>query len=194
MVALDAGRSVTDLEFRAIRVGIVSGRIVDTAGQPLAGIAVALIRKTYDQNGGASFGSEGGAATTDERGEYRVPVLPHAGYYLLARGGGSGANAAPRYAGSIFPGTSDLAAAATIDVRSAATETLKDFALAPQRLFAVRGRVVDGATGRPPADAAMWITTTSLLGGETITAMPTYSPAAGTSETRVSEMDAMRSA
>ena len=57
---------------------------------------------------------------------------------------------------------------------------MKDFALALQRPVAVRGRVVDGVTGKPPARAAVWITPKSLLGD--VYETPKYDPANGTFE------------
>jgi protocatechuate 3,4-dioxygenase beta subunit len=182
------------VEFRATPVGLVVGRIVDTSGRPIGGIAVELFRRTYGQDGADSFGS-GGATTTNPRGEYQLSAMPHAGYLLFARmsSTASGADPAQRYAGSLYPGTTEVTPRRRLTVRARSSVMLKDLVLEPQRLFAIRGRVVDGASGRPPSDASVWITTTSLLGAETITAMPTYNRRTGPSR-RASAWDGTPSA
>ena len=182
-VALTGGRSITDIVFRATPVGTIAGRIVNAAGQPVAGIAVEAFKNTYDATGGRSFSSSG-SATTNERGEFRVSVMPGRGYYVLARDSRT-MNVAERYGGTLYPGVTDLASATPSDLNSGATVLLKDLVVGPQRLYAIRGRVIDVETGRPPPGASVWITTTALLGGETITTMPAYDPANGTFETRV---------
>src|SRR5262249_17078870 len=77
------------------------------------------------------------------------------------------------------------ASATALDLRAGTTLTLDDLRLGPLRLYSVSGRVVDGATGQPPPRASVWITTTSIMGAEPITASPSYDPATGAFETRV---------
>jgi len=185
MVPLSAGQSVGDLLFRASAVGRIAGRVVDGAGRPLAGIEVQVFRRGYDENGALFFGV-GGAATTGERGEYNVSVLPRGGYLVLARTSADRmmAGGVDRYGASLYPGTSELANAASIAVAPAATTALLDLALGPLQLHAIRGRVID-ESGQPPRDVSVWITTTSLMGGDTITGQPAYDASKGTFEARV---------
>jgi hypothetical protein len=183
LVELTRGRSITDVVFRAVPAGTIAGRIINTTGEPVTGISVEAFKKVYDAAGGQQF-SASGATMTNEQGQFRIAVRPGRGYYVVARD--SRAIREPeRYGGAIYPGVMDAAAATTTDVGSGATVVLKNLTIRPQRLFAIRGRVIDSGTGRPPRDAAVWITTAALLGGETITAMPVYDRATGAFETRV---------
>lgn len=43
-----AGQSVRNLEIRMMRAGYLTGRIVNSAGRPLAGIDVTLMKSVYD--------------------------------------------------------------------------------------------------------------------------------------------------
>ena len=181
LISLAPVRAVTDLVFHATPVGVLSGRIVDADGRPIGGMSVAAFRRTYTEYGEESV-STGGEAVTNERGEYRVPVMPRRGYILAAFPRASGG---ARYGAALYPGTTDLTRAAAIDAEAGATTRLMDFPLVAQRLYAIRGRVVDAASGAPPTVASVWITTTSVLGAETITGPPTYDAATGTFESRV---------
>jgi 5-hydroxyisourate hydrolase-like protein (transthyretin family) len=183
LVALTGGRSVSDLVFLAAPTGVITGRVVNAAGRPVAGIPIIAGRKSYDETGSETLGV-GNTTSTNERGEYRLPLMPGSGYTVVARGRGDGSDT-ERYAGALYPGVTDQASALTIDVPSGGTVALKDLLLGPQQLYTIRGRVVDAETGQPPPEASVWITTTALLGGETITAMPSYDGATGTFETRV---------
>ena len=97
--------------------------------------------------------------------------MPRSGYVVVARGGGS--NAAERLGGSLYPGTNDLWARRPLTSAQQRPRRSSNSALTRQRLYAVRGRVAGLNGGPPPREASVWITTTSLMGGETITAMPT---------------------
>ena len=183
LVVLASGRSVTDVVFKATAVATIAGRIVNAAGQPVGGISVEAFKSVYDETGGRRFTSSGSAITND-RGEFRVSVMPGGGYYVIARDARP-PKVSQRYGGTMYPGVIDLAAAETIDVSSDVTARLKDFIVRPQRLFTIRGHVIDIATGRPPPEASVWITTTGPLGGETIVAMPAYDAVTGAFETQV---------
>jgi protocatechuate 3,4-dioxygenase beta subunit len=184
LVALTPGQMVTNLVVRLTAVGTVAGRVVDRAGRPIAGIAVALWFTQYSENGRKGLGG-GYMATTDDRGEYRVAAVPRTGYSVQI--GSVSSNRAPMipYAGTLYPGVRDFSQGATVEVVARQIVTLKDVTLMPRRLMAVRGRVIDAQTGRPPSAASVWITSDSPLGAETIDESPRYNAADGTFETHV---------
>ena len=186
MVMLQAGQSISDVLFRATPVGYVTGRIVNAAGRPLAGMTVLLFRRVYGEGGRLSFANSG-ETTTDDRGEYRVSAMPYDAYYVFARMpyGPPGSAPPDRYAAALLPGTVDPDAAATVAVRSGDSRTMSDLVLEPLRLYTIRGRVVDGATGQPPRDAAVGVSPTSIVGAETIAAQPSYNAADGSFEAHV---------
>jgi 5-hydroxyisourate hydrolase-like protein (transthyretin family) len=108
-----------------------------------------------------------GTAQTDDRGEYRIYFVTPGQYYLHAGStqgpGGSGGpsrgpnEAALSYTAAYYPGVTDVTAASAIDVPPGRVWSGIDMTLARQTLYRVTGRVIDSATGQPPASPAMWL-------------------------------------
>ena len=90
MLTLTAGQEVTDVLFRLTRAAVVTGRIVDADGEPMARVSVSVLRKpTADEmedwpvSRRPETVSES-AAPTDDRGEYRIFGLRPGDYYIKA--------------------------------------------------------------------------------------------------------------
>src|ERR1051325_5806580 len=64
-----AGQTLKDIVFRLIPAGTISGRVADSAGEPIAGVTVELVKPAYDTNGRRTF-QVVNSARTDDRGEY----------------------------------------------------------------------------------------------------------------------------
>ncbi|MBI2683034.1 MAG: carboxypeptidase regulatory-like domain-containing protein [Acidobacteriales bacterium] len=163
VVQLTAGQTMNGMNFRLTPGGVVSGRIVDEDGEPLARVALQLLRYTYVDGERRLQPSD--SATTDDRGEFRIFGLQPHTYYLSANlraggmglammenaggpGGGLQGPASPdeSYATTYYPGTNDVEGAAPIEVKGG-DETRADFTLVPTRTFRVSGTVTNGATG-----------------------------------------------
>jgi hypothetical protein len=67
------GERVGDLTIRLWKYAVMSGTVVDEAGEPAVGVSVQAMRRTM-QAGHARF-SQVGSGTTDDRGQYRIASL-----------------------------------------------------------------------------------------------------------------------
>jgi protocatechuate 3,4-dioxygenase beta subunit len=154
--ALDVGegQKIEGLTIALPLAGVIAGRVVDDAGEPVAGAQVmAVQRKRVSGAPRAAPSMYGGA--TDDMGMYRLFGLSPGRYYLLVRGDERHVDAvnvvhtsptslAPTY----YPSTPVASEAQPVDV-AAATETTADIALVATQVTTVSGEVVDAA-GRTP--------------------------------------------
>jgi len=95
---LGDGQQLKGVEFHLPRGGVISGRIVDEDGEPVAGATVRILRYQYLQ--GDRRLTPAGTGQTDDRGQYRVWGLMPGDYYVnaltrLAGFGGRGAFGPP---------------------------------------------------------------------------------------------------
>jgi len=173
-IDLRTGPSAKDIVMRLMPVGSLSGRVRDTADQPIAGVTILLLRRSYD-NDGAKLITVTASARTDDRGDYRIYWITPGRYLVMALGTNTGplasilritpvdnANLTPdTYSTLYFPGVVDSDAARTIDVQPGADLAAIDFNLAPQSLYHIRGRVIDARNGQPTAALQMSVTSAS---------------------------------
>src|SRR5207245_3623680 len=73
-IALTAGRQIRDIVFRLDPAPTVSGWVQDDAGEPIAGVIVQALRRSYDTRGNRTL-SVFASAVSDDRGQYRVFCL-----------------------------------------------------------------------------------------------------------------------
>jgi hypothetical protein len=76
-VTVKAAENTSDLKLILLRTGAISGRVLDTDGEPLARASIQLLPLRKGGPGG-SF------ATTDDRGEYRVFDIAPGKYKVMA--------------------------------------------------------------------------------------------------------------
>jgi hypothetical protein len=157
-IDITAGETVGDVNFKFVRAGAISGRIVDDFGDPLVNARVTARRWVFTEGGRRP---EVAAATdTDDLGEFRLSDLAPGSYYVAATFPSPGAKTVGRRRGSeeplvfwsYYPGAPTVAQARPILVRAGADVASIDFALAAQRPASVSGTVVD-LRGRPAANA-----------------------------------------
>jgi len=176
-ITLAAGQALKDVGIRLTPAGYLNGRISDDLGRPAVGAAVQLVRGSYDPTGRKTFQSAGQTRTND-RGEYRIYWVTPGRYYLYAGstqgpvrpieigGAGDSPNGVQEsYAQLYYPGVIDIKDAAVIDVQPGAELNAIDFSLPRQRLYRIRGRVIEARTGQRPAAASMSLGSRSLTGG-----------------------------
>jgi protocatechuate 3,4-dioxygenase beta subunit len=163
VLQLAPGQTMTGLNVRLTPGGVVSGRIVDEDGEPLARVGVQLLRYTYVDGDRRLQPSD--FASTDDRGEFRLYGLQPRTYYVsanlrpgggglalaegvaIAAGGLQGADAPDEsYATTYYPGTLDPESAAPVEVRGG-DEIRVDFPLIPTHTYRVSGTVTNTATG-----------------------------------------------
>jgi len=133
------------------RGGVITGRVSDDAGEPLAGLRVRVYRaKMVD--GYRRLEDVGAADQTDDTGAYRIFGLPPGDYYVAASRRMAPADSVVQttYSPTYYPGTGELAQAQRIRV-DLGTESTAIFPLLPVRSVTVTGTVVTSSGG--PANA-----------------------------------------
>jgi hypothetical protein len=154
--------------------GNISGRVLDTADQPLINVPVRLFRQVFGNNGQRTYEPDASTLTND-RGEYRIYWLTPGLYFAMAGDPGTGrpsafvsgpallANSNPNILSgdlnySIYPGVTDVASAQPLDVRAGTELDGIHFRLSRKPgAYTVRVRVIDSRTGQPPGVANVTI-------------------------------------
>jgi hypothetical protein len=143
------------------RGGVITGRVVDEFGDPIAGAHVNALRFRFVNNGRRLMPT--GNGQSDDLGNFRIFGLAPGDYYVSAglrsqnmmgmnMSGGSMSSNVEGYAPTYFPGTPNAAEAERIVVRVGRDTTDISFALTPTRLVTVSGRAVS-SSGEPYVQA-----------------------------------------
>jgi Carboxypeptidase regulatory-like domain len=133
------------------RGGVITGRVSDDAGEPLAGLRVRVYRAKM-VGGYRQLEDVGAADQTDDTGAYRIFGLPPGDYYVAAslRMAPPDSVVQTTYSPTYYPGTGELAQAQRIRV-DLGTESTAIFPLLPVRSVNVTGTVLTSSGG--PANA-----------------------------------------
>ena len=171
-LVLAPGSSVHDLLFRMVATAVITGRISNEDGNPVAGARISVLRSAF-RNGKRTVDEAGGARTND-RGEYRIWGLRGGSYFIRAvkeplqyRAGsgttGEGSADQPRsgYAPVYYPGTADLSHAGAVEVGPGQEVPAVDLILVPTRAVRVTGHVI---TFRPAEQLSGNVTLSSVDG------------------------------
>ena len=167
-IDLADGQVIDKADITMPRGSVISGRIIDEFGEPVADAAVSAMRSTW-QNGRRRLQSTGRTATTNDLGQYRIYGLPPGEYYVSATLRGTqemmvmemavaaavrastidGADT-PRsgYAPTYYPGTPNGTEAQKLSLAVGQEAQNTDFGLVPVKLSRISGTVI-GSEGRP---------------------------------------------
>lgn len=163
-----------DLRLVMTPAGVISGRVLDAAGQPLVNATVSAMKVSYAQGANRPSGAQ--TTVTNDVGEYRLFWLTPGRYYVAAtptvgprRAVAAGpadtdrllefriqpetTTVQPRVTDEVgtsvyFPGTFDRQAATPIDVMPGAEVRRIDFIATPVRTRHIRGVVVSAEPGQ----------------------------------------------
>jgi Carboxypeptidase regulatory-like domain len=165
-VLVGEGQTVKQIDFRLMPQGVITGKVLDEDGEPMAGVQVRA-QRTFLRNG-LRVSNTVANATTSDIGEYRLPELKPGRYSVVAfprprpdmMGMGPAApssleplpaNPEMTYAATFYPSTPDAATAVPVDVGEGAEVPQVDIRLMKSRVFRVRGKVIglpEGGAGR----------------------------------------------
>ena len=149
------------------RGGVISGRVVDEFGDPIADAVVNAMRSAW-AGGRRRLQPSGRTAMTNDLGQFRIYGLSPGDYYVSgtfrgdamgmemmsaamggAPGGGpTGSSPNSGYAPTYFPGTPNGAEAQKIAIAAGQESQNTDFALLPVELARITGTVIS-SEGKP---------------------------------------------
>jgi uncharacterized protein (DUF2141 family) len=159
-VVLAQDEEKTGLSIVLRPLGVISGRILDEFGTPLAGVSVNALAVAYSD--GARKLTTVNSAVTNDLGEYRIANLQPGRYYLLARRAVALSAAHPllprddlnvpieTYFPHFYPNSPDVAGATRLDLQQTAELEAMDFVLrrTPALRLKVKLRCVDASVLR----------------------------------------------
>jgi carboxypeptidase family protein len=161
-VTVAAGQT-SPLDVRLKKGAVITGRIVDSAGEPIAELSVVAMQRAEAGTAAPRLIPAAGGAQTNDIGEFRLSGLAAGDYYVVALPRGSSPFGGPgvalssgaartTLAATFFPGTTDQASAHPIAVSAGADVGNISFAMQSVPAFRVSGVVVD-EKGEPVAGA-----------------------------------------
>lgn len=165
-IDLAASEARTGVDFALVRGGVITGTILDEAGDPVSGADIQISRARYVdwERTLIPEGREGLSSGffTDDLGRFRVFGLAPGEYYLSASSGGIGRGNDDRlgYSPTFYPGTAVGAGARAIVVEAATEVSGIAFALLPARTATISGAVL-GPNGAPLPKAFVTLNGTS---------------------------------
>ena len=154
-LSLAPNQALKQISFRLQPHAVMSGRILDEDGEPLAYVQVQVLTHRYMQ--GKKQLMPAGGSSTNDLGEYRIFGLAPGRYYLSAtyrpqtmawqtvdRTAGAGPNQQEEgYAPTYYPGSNDSSSAVPIQVTAGRPLTNVDVKLLRTRTLRIRGRVLN---------------------------------------------------
>jgi hypothetical protein len=147
---------VENIDFELVRGGVITGKVTDSDGRPLIEETVSI----SNAESNPKYGSRVRGMRTDDRGAYRIFGIPP-GNYKVAAGTNelSSRWEIPRFRQTFHPDATDVSQATTINVTEGSETTNVDITVkGGERTYSIRGRIIDGDTGRPMANVPYGIT------------------------------------
>jgi hypothetical protein len=186
-VELANGQVLEQVDFTLPRGCVITGRVVDDLGDPVADVSVTAMRQQFLE-GRRKPVPFGRAASTNDAGIFRLYGLPPGDYFigtLFSPGqGGAGPLGADNeegfvYAPTYYPGTANLGEAARIGVKVGQERGGIDFTLVSSRTASISGSAFN-SRGLPALGATISLgqTITSAAGGMTMRMMSSTSAGA----------------
>ena len=147
------GQKLDHIDFNLPRGGVITGRVADEYGEPVAELPVQVLRYRYVEGRRQLVASGSMMSRTDDLGRFRIFGLPAGDYYVMAsaqRGMFMGAQSDTRsgFAPTYFPGTPSLNEAQTVRVGTGEEMGSLNFAVVSARTAKVTGVVID-SQGQP---------------------------------------------
>jgi hypothetical protein len=156
-IQLGEGQALNDVNVVLPRAGVIAGRVLDDAGEPIAGVRVEALRPAWVEGRRqlvlvTGIGFEG----TDDTGQFRLADLPPGRYYIKAYTRetwtvtASGKRELMGFAPTFHPNTTSATEARLVEVGVGQRVTIADIPLIPGRPANISGLAVD-SKGQPLA-------------------------------------------
>lgn len=153
-VEVAPGGVLDRVAFGLPRGGVITGRVSDEMGDPLADAQVQVMRSTFTP-GGRRLQPAGRMDTTDDQGSFRLHGLAPGEYVVSATmrnqmmGGPPGMvpSSDQGYAPTYYPGTPAMSDAQRVTVALGQEVSGISFAMTPTRVARLSGRVTGGTPG-----------------------------------------------
>jgi carboxypeptidase family protein len=158
-VELADAQQRADVDVKLSRGGVITGRVLDEDGEPLARAMVTVLRQQYVR--GEKQLTPSGSDQSDDRGQFRIFGLPPGDYFVSATAGGveqiirqlagagrGGPEQVPEssgYAATYYPGVTAAGDATRVKLTASQELSGIDFQLQIVPLATVKGVVVGGA-------------------------------------------------
>ncbi len=156
------GQALDKIDFSLPRGSVITGRITDEFGEPIADATVEAMRYQFI-NGQRQLAMAARPATTDDIGQYRIFGLMPGDYVIRASvraagtlGGGTEAADPSGYPPTFYPGTTDAGQAQAVTVGLAQEVSSIYLQLSPARLARISGTVID-SKGQPLTGAVIML-------------------------------------
>jgi hypothetical protein len=148
-VIVQEGAATVRVDIALPSAGVISGRVVDEYGEPVADAIVSAMRRQFI-SGERRLVTAGSTATTNDIGEFRLHSLAPGDYFVSTtlRNMLTGTTDRVGYAPTFYPSAGSADTAQALTVHAAETVSNAVVTLLPSRLSRVSGYVV-GEDGRP---------------------------------------------
>ncbi len=163
-VMLNAGSALTDAVIHMTPNAVIAGTVLDSEGEPAQGISVRLMKLAYAA--GRLRLTPGAAASTDDRGQFRMSDVQPGRYYLqtedatarhlLSPNMVAGESAQEVNLNTFYPADTDVRRATAVEAKAGAEVSGIQIRMQRGHLYSIRGKVVD-ASGGPAANTALSI-------------------------------------
>ena len=161
VLTLAPGQAMKGLNFKLIPQGVITGRVVDSDGDPVQGAQIRVMR-VFRVRGQRRLSPTGGSGT-DDQGDYRVANLSPGTYFVVAD------NINPRMfaqyetvrpgrtpnhqsnVATYYPNGLDAASATPVEITPGSELRGIEIQMRREAVYSIRGLLIDGATGKPVA-------------------------------------------
>jgi protocatechuate 3,4-dioxygenase beta subunit len=157
IINLTAGQHLTEINIQLTPQAVISGKVTDEDGDPMARVRVTASRRMYALGGSRLMNQ--GFGTTDDTGAYQLGNLQPGRYYITfsqarmgilqgTRRAGNEASAPEMgYGTTYYPGSPDLESAVAVDVTEGQEKSGINLQMHQTPVYHIRGKV----TGDLPA-------------------------------------------
>ncbi len=149
-VKVEAGQELRDLKFALLPQAVITGRVLDSDGEPLARVQIQALRRRYVR--GRQQLMPFGAVMTLDTGEFRISDLAPGRYWIAATyraqmmfGGAPARNTGDKpeetYVTTYYPDSLDSAGAQYVELKAGQELPGVDIRMRSGRVYRIRGKV-----------------------------------------------------